>query len=494
MSSSKKHDPSPIPSLTPQRKHRKLLKDGSGTEVWPESIESIFVQGLREYWDSPWATYSQSRGRSRWRNQFLVDYLQKAGITRTKKQVASHIQVLRNMWKGEPEFYLVAGGEESLPETNVDPVKLEDHASSLIPLEFDENDGSSSNSTSPDFSPPDFQLDFPPTPGLPYGGRTLDPHTYPFKESPEPYAYPRDLIMTPSIPNSFSIYPTEALHHSQEHLPFQHTHYPLTASMSTTYSQSSSRASARDHVPSPNNVRELNSHVLHRPSNRATGICLLADGMSPFSINLDALMPSQQSPSTALALKIKLSVTSVDDIRSPSTLHGFVGTVSLSRVWAASGKCITRVYTNNICISNEVGALEVSNVDVGIAHTMLPESSLSRCRWLDASIPTSLTQEILVDDQPLLYLIYDLNRSSSDGVPSADLLGYQNRKVSPKASPRPTSIPTSPYSHTHSASYPTFQPPTSSCARRNSQTSLSYALTPVNNPRHVAVAATSVSF
>lgn len=32
-------------SLTPQRKHRKLLKDGSGAEVWPESVEKIFVQG-----------------------------------------------------------------------------------------------------------------------------------------------------------------------------------------------------------------------------------------------------------------------------------------------------------------------------------------------------------------------------------------------------------------------------------------------------------------
>jgi len=31
--------------LTPQRKHRKLLKDGSGAEVWPESVEKIFVQG-----------------------------------------------------------------------------------------------------------------------------------------------------------------------------------------------------------------------------------------------------------------------------------------------------------------------------------------------------------------------------------------------------------------------------------------------------------------
>ncbi|KAF9246551.1 hypothetical protein BU15DRAFT_23790, partial [Melanogaster broomeanus] len=108
-------DPS-LKSLTPQRKHRKLLKDGS-SEVWPEEIERIFVQGLREYWESPWATYS--RGRSRWRNQFLVDYLQKTGIDRSKKQVASHIQVLRNMWKGEPEYHLVAGGEELFLETGL---------------------------------------------------------------------------------------------------------------------------------------------------------------------------------------------------------------------------------------------------------------------------------------------------------------------------------------------------------------------------------------
>lgn len=113
-------DSSSPKSLTPQRKHRKLLKDGS-SEVWPEDVERIFVEGsspqtislfnifipplgLREYWESPWATYS--RGRSRWRNQFLVEYLQRAGVDRSKKQVASHIQVLRNMWKGEPGQHL----------------------------------------------------------------------------------------------------------------------------------------------------------------------------------------------------------------------------------------------------------------------------------------------------------------------------------------------------------------------------------------------------
>ena len=67
---------------------------------------SHFPSGLKEYWNSPDATYSQARGRSRWRNQFLVDYLQSKEITRSKKQVASHIQVLRNMWKGEPGLYI----------------------------------------------------------------------------------------------------------------------------------------------------------------------------------------------------------------------------------------------------------------------------------------------------------------------------------------------------------------------------------------------------
>ncbi|KIY64935.1 hypothetical protein CYLTODRAFT_357690, partial [Cylindrobasidium torrendii FP15055 ss-10] len=99
-----------VKSLTPQRKHRKLLKDGSGSEVWPEHIEHIFVEGLRQYWQSPYAV--PSGGRSRWRNQYLVDYLGRQGIKRTKKQVASHLQVLRNMWRGEPEFYLVAGADE----------------------------------------------------------------------------------------------------------------------------------------------------------------------------------------------------------------------------------------------------------------------------------------------------------------------------------------------------------------------------------------------
>ncbi|GLB34988.1 putative TEA/ATTS domain family protein [Lyophyllum shimeji] len=459
-SSSKSRKPDSCTStLTPQRKHRKLLKDGSGAEVWPESVEAIFVKGLHEYWESPWATYCQSRGRSRWRNQFLVDYLQKAGVNRTKKQVASHIQVLRNMWKGEHEYYLVAGGEESgLLET---PVKLEDR--SLITLDFDDADGASSSSASPDYSPPDFQSDFPPSPsGAFNGSHTIGVHSTVSKEFPHISPYPQETIFTTSIPSSLSMYPVDVgAHQSREQLPVQNAHYALGAyssSCSQTYGPTSKEAGANG-VPDVN-VYPTNS----QPPNRTTAVCLLADGMTPFSINLDALMPSQESARTTLTLKVRLGITPVDDIRSSSTLHGFFGTVSLSKLWVTSGKCMTRVYTNSHCVSEEVGALEVSNVERGIVNTILPESSLSRCRWLDASIPTTLTQEIIVDGRSLIHIIYELDRSSGSVMPSAQLLGYQNRNA-----PSNTS---SPYVQ-NSTRYPALPTEPVSSSRHTTQTSLS---------------------
>jgi hypothetical protein len=36
--------PAPSKTLTPKRKHRKMLKDGT-SEVWPENVERIFVEG-----------------------------------------------------------------------------------------------------------------------------------------------------------------------------------------------------------------------------------------------------------------------------------------------------------------------------------------------------------------------------------------------------------------------------------------------------------------
>ncbi|KAF9464665.1 hypothetical protein BDZ94DRAFT_456593 [Collybia nuda] len=478
-----KSDPGSSKSLTPQRKHRKLLKDGSGTEVWPESIEKIFVQGLREYWDSPWATYSQSRGRSRWRNQFLVDYLQKMGINRTKKQVASHIQVLRNMWKGEPEFYLVAGGEELYENGTPVPVKAEDRCdtSNLIPFDFDGDEGSSSASTSPNFSPLDSNANFSTSPQLPTGLYELDvTSVIPRPESPSPSLRSRDMTVPPNTHPSpqfpFS-QPLPLQQHTRKRSPPLKVEYPSEAYAS------SPNATSTD----PNNVSY----------NKATAICLMADGMTPFTIKLDALIPLQEFPSTALALKIKIGITPVDDIRSPSTLHGFIGSICLAQVWASTGKCVTRVYADNLCISEEIGSLDITNVEVGTAVALLPESTLSRCRWLDAVASTTITQEIVVDGDALIYVIYELDRRTGGALPSAELVGYQKYKTANKAAtsgPRPQPTTSTPRSHPPSSTLSPFYTAsqTTLYSRRPAQPSISCALTPVNNMRHLV--STPISF
>jgi hypothetical protein len=38
-------------TLTPQRKHRKLLKSGEG-EVWSEDVEKVFVEGIPSFLQS----------------------------------------------------------------------------------------------------------------------------------------------------------------------------------------------------------------------------------------------------------------------------------------------------------------------------------------------------------------------------------------------------------------------------------------------------------
>ncbi|KAJ3780506.1 hypothetical protein GGU10DRAFT_415823 [Lentinula aff. detonsa] len=76
------------------------------------TVEQIFVDDLRAYTAS---TISQSHAvrlisdaavdcRSRLRNAYLVQYLAQYGIERNRKQVASHLQVLKNMWKAEGNY------------------------------------------------------------------------------------------------------------------------------------------------------------------------------------------------------------------------------------------------------------------------------------------------------------------------------------------------------------------------------------------------------
>ncbi|KAJ7774787.1 hypothetical protein B0H16DRAFT_74158 [Mycena metata] len=408
-------------SLTPQRKHRKLLKDGSGTAVWPESIESVFVQGLREYNDSPWATYT--RGRSRWRNQFLVDYLNNLGIVRSKKQVASHIQVLRNMWKGEPEYHLVAGGEELFPQ---DPVKLEEHTT-LIPLEEDLRDDASSLSN----SPPEFLSDFPPSPG---------------ETSP---SFP-GLSYSPSSPLS-SIPDLESPPHTLATLAGP---YPFPQNQKAAYPA----YPATYHTPAP-------APPVRYP-NRTTSLTLLADGMTAFSVNLDKLAPPAALPARTppLALRLRLVIPPVDDTRAPPNLHGFFGNIRLASLWTSQAKVFTRVYDSaGNCFCNETEPLHASTVELGTVVAALPESALSRARWCDATVQTTITQQIVVDGSTLLFVAYELDRRlSPSALPSVELVAFQKYMGNGDSQP-PTSSPAYSYAPpaNHNAAY-AYAPPSQS--------------------------------
>ncbi|KAJ3723629.1 hypothetical protein C8R42DRAFT_577966 [Lentinula raphanica] len=76
--------------MTPLRKHHKLLKDGSASTGSQNHAVKISDAAVR--------------GRSRLRNAYLVKYLVHYEIERTRKQVASHLQVLKNMWRAEGNY------------------------------------------------------------------------------------------------------------------------------------------------------------------------------------------------------------------------------------------------------------------------------------------------------------------------------------------------------------------------------------------------------
>jgi hypothetical protein len=206
-------------------------------------------------------------------------------------------------------------------------------SNSLIPFDWDE---SSSNSISPDFSPVDSQSGFPPTP-------EQVQHSLPSYIDPS-YGYAK--------------YPSVT---------------PIFAQKSTL------------DIP-PNINHQLSATPTHhrQPRNRVTAAFLSADGMSPFSINLNALAHPSAQVQPPFTLRIRLCVPTMNDARTPSTLHGFLGGIALDHVWSASCRCITTVYENNFCVSEETGFLNISHINMGTVNASLPESPLSRCRWLDA--------------------------------------------------------------------------------------------------------------
>ncbi|KAH8099476.1 hypothetical protein BXZ70DRAFT_907892 [Cristinia sonorae] len=422
-----------LKSLTPQRKHHKLLKDGS--EVWSEDVENIFVQGLKEYWESPWATYS--RGRSRWRNQFLVDHLKKHGIERTKKQVASHIQVLRNMWRGSPEFHLVAGGEELFQEDGLlaSPKKAGTPSTPGSGSDVMDDQHTSASSTpssavsefpahftsamsAPQFMPTDNTM-------VPLNSTSLE---LPPSASPSTHALPYSFAppSPPSVGNRLRTSPVklEPLHMNPGLFNLPH--------------------SPQGNV-SDNDLSPLFPSYAQAPQVRVLKFTIWAEGMQPLAVDIDRLnaifTSSSRSPeATSVLLRVKMGISSMDDILSSPNLHGFHAAVTFSDMWTSEAKCITKGCVGSRFINRQVGDLIIeptlSSPDMPhrAVTCVLPESSLSRCKWLPTE-QDKITQQIAIDGSIVAAFVYHIERTAPGAPPSVEIVDFQKHKPSQSRMP-----------------------------------------------------------
>ncbi|OJT15868.1 hypothetical protein TRAPUB_1409 [Trametes pubescens] len=413
-------------NLTPQRKHHKLLKDGS--EVWSKDVEKIFVEGLRQYWQSPWATYS--RGRSRWRNQFLVDHLKRAGIERTKKQVASHIQVLRNMWRGTPEFHLVAGGEELFQEngllahTNKKPTPAPSETPAAHRRELPESSaGSSSSSSTPEFSALDFPLELQTATSFP--SIPLSAHMSSFSD----LALDDGLgtAMSPLTESNFGALSSSP--HAAHLAPLNVKLEPLA--MDPTLFSLPQGA----YVDGAHSATDYSPHIPVPPPNRILNLHFWAEGMVPLSVDVDRLVGSTPAMPARIFLHFRVSMPPIADLRVPPALQGVSGAVSFSARWASLAKCQTKSWgAGRTVVSQELGLfaqVPTPEVQAGLndspqlVFAYLPDSALSRCHWLDTV--QTITQQVVVDNEVLAVLVYHIERvaDAARTTPAMELIGFQ---------------------------------------------------------------------
>ncbi|KIY50893.1 hypothetical protein FISHEDRAFT_71203 [Fistulina hepatica ATCC 64428] len=449
-------------SLTPNRKHRKLLKDGSGGEV---SETTGSRPGL------PTLAVEVAGGIS-FSSSICTRQELKGDPFRSKKQVASHIQVLRNMWKGEKEYQLVAAGDELFPDghpTMSGGVKLEEHDSPLsnAPLVtgspdtdmshlfqldsyHDDSSDTQSQSPSPHFMVTDIGLHSPSsTNSSPMSTlSTLSPITTLSSLSQDGVS-----TFTPS-----PLRPRACTAPSQ-HSPLRNTftldgHLP--DSPMSPYATASEAGSTSSYLPQHHHSLSTGAESsLHAGPgtqlNQVTAVCLTADGMTPFTVNTKALDAVPPLAPYSVSLKIKLNMPIVGDARTPVTLQGFHGTLNVAHIWSSSAKCITKVYLGPTCISEESAELDVCSIEQGTVICRLPESHLTRCRWLDASSRTIITQQIVVDHYAFATVEYHLERTSYTGMPSAALEGWRKR---PLLSTAPGHVPHHHWRHSSPAASP----------------------------------------
>ena len=232
-----------------------------------------------------------------------------------------------------------------------------------------------------------------------------------------------------------------------------------------------------------------------------TRLSLWAEGMPTLSLPVDTLISSTQ-PSQAV-LRIRLHLPPID-VPSFPALHGFQASVTCTLRPCATVRCSTAVFVRGQCTAREsnlctlMTAEPSENDQLANVTLLLPDSPLTRSRWLDSSecfsaypsarpphvhhvsliaSPTCIVQKIIVNDQVLAVIFYDLDRGQCETTPAAKLIGIQKYHGSPERTPSPQSA-----YHTDSL-LPTYTHMPGQCIPRSSlptHTSLSYALSAIN--------------
>ena len=375
------------------------------------------------------------------------------------------------------EFHLVAGGDELFSDSQHTNIKLEEQGDPLTfggYQEYDDGD-SSSNGTPPFSSPSEVKTEFPPSPGISLCAFPSDAQATYYN------SISGGLSMSSTIPSMMppASSRTYSMNMGTTEFSPSVTHYDFSGSPNfTSHGQFSPNATPSQAV----------SHRHTAKTARVKALKLAAEGIAPLWVRLDALTShGQLTPNTPLTLKFQLGTSRIN---TSSTGCGFSPSLYLTS-WTHSEKCITKLFINGQMNSSEDSPLTWTGSGDGYVTAALPESRLNQCRWLDPckssvdittifthAYPLALaivvTQEIVADNQTLLFIVYNMDRATSSDLPSTQLLNYWKYNHDDKAAAAQVSLHTGQHTVTTS-SYNAYM---SSAPNHGEQASYMYTSTP----------------